>query len=128
MKLEISEADLTGFNDQARRKLQEATHAHCLDLIEESNRIEAAHNTNKEGKPEVTSSMVSDASGYLRRGLTQTKTKMWPRVLRVVAAVLFLLVGVLYDSTELVDSAYMAFFIFVVASAILAVTVSAIQE
>ena len=50
------------------------------------------------------------------------------RVVRVLAAVLSLLVGIMYDKVRLQDGLYMSLFILVVAGAIFTVTVSTLKE
>lgn len=127
MDIEISNDKLKGFNDQAKVKLYEATNEFIDELIEESNRLESSHNTIS-NDPEVTSSMVNDAQMLIRRGLNQPKKGLGLKILRIAAAVLSLLVGVLYDSTKLQSGGYMLIFIGVITAAILTVTISTIKE
>ena len=127
MDIEILDENLKGFNSQAKIKLSEATTEFAGDLIEESNRLESSRNTTG-NEPEITSSMVNDAQVLIRRGLTQPKKGIGLKILRVVAAVLSLLVGVLYDSTKLQNGGYMLLFIGVITAAILTVTISTFKE
>ena len=127
MDIEILDENLKGFNSQAKVKLSEATTEFAGDLIEESNRLESSRNTTG-NEPEITSSMVNDAQVLIRRGLTQPKKGIGLKILRVVAAVLSLLVGVLYDSTKLQNGGYMLLFIGVITAAILTVTISTFKE
>lgn len=127
MEIQISENDLKGFNNKAKGKLSEAATEFVGDLIEESNRLESTRNTTGDD-PEITSSMVNDARILIRRGLTQPKKGIGLKALRISAAVLSLLVGMLYDSTKLQSSGYMVFFIVVITAAILTVTISTIKE
>lgn len=127
MDIEILDENLKGFNSQAKVKLSEATTEFAGDLIEESNRLESSRNTTG-NEPEITSSMVNDAQVLIRRGLTQPKKGIGLKILRVVAAVLSLLVGVLYDSTKLQNGGYMLLFIGVITAAILTVTISMFKE
>lgn len=127
MDIEISNDDLKGFNNQAKAKLSEAATEFIGDLIEESNRLESSRNTTG-NDPEITSSMVNDARVLIRRGLTQPKMGMGLKILRIAAAVLSLLVGVLYDSEKLQSGGYMLLFIGVITAAILTVTISMIKE
>lgn len=127
MDIEISDGSLKGFNDQAKAKLSEAAVEFVEDLIEESNRLESSRNTTG-NDPEITSSMVNDAQVFIRRGLTQPKKGLGLKILRIAAAVLSLLVGVLYDSTKLQSGGYMLIFIVVITAAILTVTISTIKE
>ncbi|MGJ8698242.1 MAG: hypothetical protein ACSHYF_18115 [Verrucomicrobiaceae bacterium] len=108
-------------------KLKGATAEYATDLIEEANRIETGRNS-AGGTPEVTRGMVNDAKVLLRRGLGVPKKSMGVKILRVIAAVLSLAVGIMYDETKLQSGGYMALFVLVVAAAILTVTISTIKE
>lgn len=127
MDINISNEDLKGFNEQAKAKLSEAATEFIGDLIEESNRLESSRNTSG-NDPEITSSMVNDARILIRRGLAQPKKDFGLKILRIAAAVLSLLVGVLYDSEKLQSGGYMLLFIGVITAAILTVTISTIKE
>tara|TARA_R110000851_G_scaffold331929_1_gene506958 strand:+ start:3776 stop:4162 length:387 start_codon:yes stop_codon:yes gene_type:complete len=127
MEIKIPEGDLKGFNDRAKGKLSEATTVFITDLIEESNRLESSRNTTGD-EPEITSSMVNDAQVLIRRGLARPKRSTGIKILRVIAAVLSLLVGILYDSEKLQSGVYMLLFIAVITGAILTVTISTIKE
>lgn len=127
MQIDIDESSLSGFNNPAKAELKKTMLKFADDLLEESFRIEAAHNS-ASGDPQVTSSMVADAAILLRRGLAQPKKKLWNKVLRVVAAVLSLAVGFTYDAAKLQDKTYMLVFVIVVALAIIAVTISTMTE
>jgi hypothetical protein len=127
LDIRIPDDDLTGFSDQAKERLKEATSEYVTDLIEEANRIEAGRNPTS-GPPEVTRGMVNDAKVLLRRGLGAPKKSWGPRILRVFAAVLSLCVGIMYDETKLQSGGYMLLFILAVTAAILAVTISTLKE
>jgi hypothetical protein len=127
MQIVIMDEDLKGFNSKAKEKLDESAKEFVGDLVEESNRIESASNTSG-NDPEITSSMVNDARVLIRRGLSQPKMSMSVRVLRVLAAISSLVVGILYDPARLQNSGYMLLFIVVITAAILTVTISTIKE
>lgn len=127
LDIRIPESDLAGFSEQAQGRLKEATTKYATDLIEEANRIETGRNSTS-GPPEVTRGMVDDAEVLLRRGLNAPKKSWFSRILRVIAAVLSLGVGVMYDGTALQDSGYLLLFILLVAAAIFAVTMSTLRE
>ena len=125
--IQIVDDDLKGFSGEARDHLKKATAEYATDLIEEANRIEAGRNSTG-GPPEVTRGMVNDAKVLLRRGLGAPKKSWGLRILRVIAAVLSLGVGVMYDETKLQSGGYMLLFILAIAAAILTVTISTIKE
>ena len=127
MEIEIEDDALVGFNDLAKEKLKESTSEFVSKLIEESHRLESNSNTSG-GTPEVTSSNVSDANILVSKGLSKKKKGIGSKILRIFAALLPLVVGAMYDSTKLQDSAYMLIFVCIVALAIIAVTVSILVE
>jgi hypothetical protein len=127
INIQIPDSDLVGFSDQAKERLKEAMLDYTSNLIEEANRIEAGRNSAK-GTPEITRGMVNDANDLLRRGLGMPRKSWGLRILRVLAAVLSLIVGIMYDELKLQNSAYMLHFILVVAGTILAVTISTLKE
>ena len=127
LEIQIPENDLTGFREQAHARLKEATTKFATDLIEEANRIETGRNSTS-GPPEVTRGMVNDAEVLLRRGLSAPKKSWISKIFRVIAAVLSLGVGIMYDGTALQDSGYLLLFILLVAAAIFAVTMSTLRE
>ena len=126
-QIEIADDKLAGFSAQARTRLKDAVAEYATDLIEEANRIEAGRNSTT-GPPEVTRGMVIDAKDLLRRGLGVPKKRWGFKILRVVAVILSLVVGIMYNETALQDSGYLLLFILVVAAAILAVTLSTLRE
>ena len=127
VEVRIPDDGLTGFSEQAQKLLKEATAEYATDLIEEANRIEAGRNSTS-GPPEVTRGMVDDARVLLRRGLGVPRRGWGSKVLRVLAAVLSLGVGVSYSKSGLQNSGYPLSFILLVAAAILAVTISTLRE
>ncbi|MBK9515094.1 MAG: hypothetical protein IPO05_16035 [Flavobacteriales bacterium] len=127
LNLQIPDQDLTGFSGNAKDRLSEVTLKYASDVIEEANRIEAGRKATQ-GTPEVTRSMVDDAQEVLRRGLRPHHSNTWMKVLRVVAAVLALVVGIMYDKTRLQDGVYMSLFILLIAATIITVTISTLKE
>ena len=125
--IQLDDRSLTGFSEPAKERLKTAALDYTSDVIEEANRIEAGRSRTK-GPPEVTNGMVNDAVVLLRQGLGTPRKHLGIRLLRVVAAVLSLLVGIMYDASSLQDKTYMIIFVLLVAAAIFAVTVSAIKD
>jgi hypothetical protein len=127
MQIEISDADLAGFNNQARERLAAVTLEFAEELVEEANRIETGRNTTH-GEPEITSSMVHDAELSIRRGLSAPRKSRGSRILRIAGAVLSLFVGIIYNATKLQGAGYMFLFISVVTAAIICVTISTFND
>lgn len=127
IEIEINEDDLSGFSEPARERLKQAAEDYVSTLISESNRIEAGRNSNN-GPAEITQAMVNDAVVVQRQGLSTAPTRVASKVLRVVAAVLSLIVGFMYDPVALQSQAYMATFVVLTAAAIIAMTISILKE
>lgn len=127
INIKIQDSDVAGFNDQAQDGLKAATSEFISDMIDEANRIESGRN-NTQGPPQITSSMVNDAKVLIRRGLATPKKSIGSRILRIFAAVLSLVVGIMYDKTKLQDDIYLLFFILIMAVTIICVTISTIKE
>lgn len=127
IEISIPDKDIVGFNGYAKTKMEESVSEYATALIEESNRIESGR-SNTGNAPEITSSMVNDAKILLGRGLIQPKQKWGIKILRVIASILSLTVGIMYDTAELQDSTYMFLFIAVITAAIFSVTVVTIKE
>lgn len=127
MEINIRDEDLEGFNTLAKSKLKEETQSFVSDLIEEANRLESKSNSSGSG-PEITSSNVNDAAILIRKGLSERKKDWKSKVVRIIAALLPLVVGAMYDSTKLQGGGYMLVFVVIVAAAILMVTISTIRE
>ena len=127
VEIKIPEKDLSGFSEQARQRLKEAVAEYASDLIEETNRIEAGRNSTT-GPPEVTRGMVNDAKLLLRRGLGTPRKSWKSKLLRIAAAVLMLLVGLIYDPSKFQDTLYLLMFIVVLTAAIFFLILSTLQK
>lgn len=126
VQVTIEDADLAGFSDAAKARLSDAAHEYVGSIIEEANRIEVSRNSH--GPSEITHGMVTDAVIVNRRGLGIRQTNGLSKVLRIVSAVSCLIVGVMYDVSDLQDKVYLASFIVLIAVAILTMTVSILKE
>lgn len=127
LRVEIPDGDLKGFSHPAQERLTREIDLFASDIIQEANRIEAAHHM-VDGDPEITANTVQDAVSFVRRGLAAKKKKAGTIVLRISAAVLPLIVGIMYDETKLQNSLYLVFFIVLVAAAIFVVTLTTAKE
>lgn len=127
MQIDVDNTALKGFNAQAQQELARSAGAFVEDLIKESNRIESSRHQ-ASGDPQITSSMVSDATVLIRRGLVQPKKRWGAIVVRILAAVFPLIAGFLYDPVKLQQPTYMLIFVLVVTASIITVTISTILE
>lgn len=127
LQIDLPDDSLAGFSQPARDRLVAAALSFAGDLVDEANRLEAGRNSG--AAPEVTAVMVTDANDLLRRGLHSPRKNSYQlKILRVASAVLPLLVGIMYDATNLQNGIYMLSFVTLVAVTILAVTLSVLKE
>lgn len=127
IRVPVSEESVAAFSPPAIEGLNDATASYAKELIAETNRLEAGRNSATDN-PEVTRAMVIDARDMMRRGLYTPKKSFGLKALRVSAAVLPLIVGIMYDRENLQDGLYLIAFVMVIALAILAVTLSVLKE
>jgi len=124
MKIEIPDADLKGFNQQAKDEFKKSLLDFSNDLICESNNIESA--TNPDSKvTQIISSMVHDANTFLRRKLVKSKRKPWNVFFKLMSAVFILLSGIMYQTDKLKNAEfYLAGYIVIIALATLFTVIS----
>ena len=123
----IDDNQLKGYSTHANEEVESSTKKYVANLIDEANRLEAGRGS-KGGVPEVTAAMVHDASDSLSRGLGVARKKIGLKILKVAAALLSAAAGAMYNDVKLQSGGYLLAFIFVVALAILAVTLSTFLE
>lgn len=127
MYLPIEEESFIGFTQRAKSALTAASTRFTRDLVAEATRLEAGVGGDTQ-KPEITGKMVRDAETLLRMNQYQARPTIGTRLLRILAAVLPLLVGVLFDKESLSDSLYLTGIGVLFACAILTVTLAVIRD
>jgi len=127
INININDADLAGFNDQAKQELKTSIETFSDDLISEANRIESSVNSTSQG-PEITSSIVRDAKVLIRHKISKPKRNAWSVVMKIGASVLSLVAGIMYQKEKLQDTTYLVFYIIVIALAILLTTITVLKE
>jgi hypothetical protein len=125
--IRIEDADLVGFSDPAKEGLQKAGLEFLKAVVAEANRLESGHNI-AGGPVEITQVMVADAVVIQRRSIGARKTSTLSKAIKIIAAVLSLIVGFMYDDQKLQNAGYMALFVIFVAGAILTTTISTMKE
>lgn len=105
----ISDANLSGLSDPARQEVKATLESFATDLISEANRLEAATRSSS-AAPDVNAQMVRDASTFVRRGMTAKSPSAWTKISRVMAALLALILGVVWDKDSLQSSTYLVGF------------------
>lgn len=127
INININDADLAGFNEQAKQELKASIETFSDDLISEANRIESSVNSTSQG-PEITSSIVRDAKVLIRHKISKPKRNIWSIILKIGASVLSLIAGIMYQKEKLQDTTYLVIYIIVIAFAILLTTITVIKE
>ncbi len=127
INININDADLAGFNDQAKQELKTSIETFSDDLIAEANRIESSVNSTSQG-PEITSSIVRDAKVIIRHKISKPKRNRCSILLKIGASVLSLVAGIMYQKEKLQDTTYLVFYIIIIALAILLTTITVIKE
>ncbi|WP_176493979.1 hypothetical protein [Cobetia sp. 5-25-4-2] len=127
MNINIKDEALVGFNEPARDELKKSTTNFVDRLIKESNRLESQDKVDGR-EPEVTSKNVYDANLYVTRRAVTNKRSLWSRILAALAALLTLLVSIMYDADKLQDGTYMLIFIIVASVTLLVLTLSVFAE
>ncbi len=127
INVSIDDSQLKGYSTHASEAVESSTKRYISDLIDEANRLEAGRGS-KGGVPEVTAAMVHDARDSLSRGIGVARKKVGLKILKVAAALLSAAAGAMYSDVKLQSGGYLLAFIFVVALAILAVTLSTLLE
>jgi len=92
----VPDEDMTYLNQPAVAELQSSIERYCDELLKEASRLEATAKTTQ-GDPEITSSMIRDATLLLRRGYRRPKKKLWLIIAQVVAPVTGVVAGLLAD-------------------------------
>ena len=127
VKISIDDDDVPGFSQPAKERLFQAAQQYVEAVIAETNRIEAGRNTGK-GPQEITHGMVNDAVVVQRVRAGPSRSGPWSKILRVAAAVLALVAGIMYDTQMLQQRWYLTVYVFIIAGAILSTTVSVLKE
>lgn len=127
MEIKIDDRELVGFNEPAKKKLEDVTCEFAIKIIEEANRLESKHNSSG-GQPEITSSNISDANILVSKGLTRPKNNWKKKTLKIFGSLLPLFVGMMYNTTKLQEGTYLLLFIGLIVITIVTVTISIIGE
>ncbi len=111
LQISIPDDDTKYLNQPAKAELETSVRKFSDELLREASRLEAAGNTTG-GSPEITSSMIKDATLLLRRGYRKPKKVWWLVAAQVAAVVTTFITGLLADLDKLKDPRLMIAFIF----------------
>jgi hypothetical protein len=119
LRIHVPDDDTRYLNSPAVAELESSMRKFSDDLLKEASRLEAASKTTS-GNPEITSSMIRDATLLLRRGYRKPRKDRGLVGAQVVAAVTTLVTGLLADLEKLKDPILMIVFIVFLSIAITA--------
>lgn len=108
--------------------MQEALREYTDRLISETRHIAAIRQHSESDPFEVTVEMVKDAQLLLKRGVGARSTGWGVKIVRICAAVLSLIVGMMYNPTLLQSQGYLFLFIIVMMATLVCVMISVIKE
>lgn len=117
LKIDIPDEDILYLNEPAKKELHVSTKRYVIEILEEADRLEAAHN-DAGGNPEITSTMIRDAIIVLRRGYKKPRPSPKLIFLKISALISSLLVGIMFDYEELKNPILLILFIVVLAIAV----------
>lgn len=123
----IDDADLSGLSGHAQTQLKGVIEAYATDLLSEANRIEAASRSGSL-PPEISAQMVQDASSFVRKGMTAKGASRWTKILRGLAALFSLILGLIWDKESLQSGTYLIWFGLVLATTIVLVTIVSLKD
>lgn len=125
--LSISKSALASFSQPAKDRLREAVTEYIEDLISECHRLEASMNSGN-GPAEITQVMVNDAVTLKKRLPTRKRGGLWRVIVRVMASVLPLLVGLFFNAQKMSEGNNLVFFAFLLVLTAVVITISVIME
>jgi hypothetical protein len=112
LQITIPDDEIKYLNPPAITELEVSVRKFSDELLQESSRLEAASKTTN-GNPEITSSMVKDATLLLRRGYRKPKKSWWLVVVQIVAVATTFVTGILADFDKLKEpNSMIAFIVF----------------
>jgi hypothetical protein len=127
LQIQISDDDIKYLNQPAQVELSSSVDKYVSELLQEASRLEAAGKTTT-GDPEITSSMVKDATLLTKRGYRKPQKNAWHITLQVVASFSTLLTGLLFDFEKLKEPLMLAIFILVFSITLVTTTLVIAKE
>ena len=126
MEIKVDSKKIKGFNVEAEKELESITEDFSTDVIKESYRIESTYYSSS-NEPQITSNIVHTAGIFIRRGLLKPKRKICTIILRIAAAVLSMIIGLLYNN-ETLKRDYLFLYILAIAITLTVVIFSIFKE
>ena len=126
--LKVDDSSLKGFSEPAIDKVEVILENYVTELLREIDHVERGRLHSVSGNPEITVGTVETAKQLLQSGLGVKPMVLSAKIIRIIAVVSSLIVGIMYDGTQLHDQKYMLMFILTMAVAILFGVLSVIKE
>ena len=126
IKIEIQEKETKSLNNSANSELQQSIKVFYTDVIAEAKRLET--NQNSTGIPEVTGSMIKDATMYVRKGFSKNKKNFLIQVISFFSSLSSMIFGVMWDYDRFKETLYAVFTIIVFILALLSTTFLIFRE
>ena len=100
MEIEIIDSSLSGYSEDAKNNIKEAIEEYSEILIEETDKVEKTHRSRTSSSvKEVVGSHVLEANSNLKENFRQSKRdKIIIGILQVLASILSIVVGCMWDS------------------------------
>lgn len=100
MEIEIIDSSLSGYSEDAKNNIKEAIEEYSEILIEETDKVEKTHRSRTSSSvKEVVGSHVLEANSNLKENFRQSKRdKIIIGILQVLASILSIVVGWMWDS------------------------------
>jgi len=124
IEVRISNQETSGFSEDAKIKVEEASKTYCETLISHVKLIERNRRF-PGGNPDITETMVVDA---IRSFASHCPTRSRTLAIRILASILPFLTGFLYNKEALHNELNMFGFFLLVATAITFIVMSLIME
>lgn len=127
MEFTIEKSKIEYVNPPGRLELQRIVEKYSADVLDEAGRLEAGLNTSG-SRPEVTSSMLSDADLLLRRAYVRKPASRRFQAAQVGAVVGGIMTGMLADMALLQDPLILILFVIVLTVTLTATIVVVLKE
>jgi len=127
MKLNLDENKLIGFNDRAKRHLEDSINEFAEQVVKEAYRQEKSSSSLR-GEPEITSTMVENSVRLISQN--PNRQRGWWIVLKILSGMFALFAGLFSTSVfdlECFSKSPLAFAIFLILFAV-SITLSSILE
>lgn len=125
--IRVEDTELLGFSDPTKEGVKKAGEDFIRHVIEESNRLESAHNAGG-GPVEITKGMVANAALIQRHAIGGKKAPIGFKVLRIISTASALVVGIMVDKGRMQDTLYLVAFVIVIAVSLITTTISIMKE